>query len=508
MNINMIQQYKSNILRGADSTLGMMQGIKIVTDIIRPTYGGSGTNVVLEDRRYPFHQVVNDAQNIVQAIQLTDPAQKRGLGFIKELCDRADKMSGDGRKTTIILTEEILKAGYEADICKLQLKRELDALIPIIEKEIDNQTTQITIDEVASVATTASENAETGSLLQEIYQKIGKDGVIIPEASGTFETSYKFIDGVRFDMTGYLSPFMAHDEQAVKDKVKETRAVYENPLILVTKKKITTDDDINPLLWEMKNSGQKDLVIFTSDMDSGVASMLINLHISKAFNICIIKAPSLWQDFYFEDFAKCTGATIVEDATGKNFKNMSLSDLGTCGKIIVDETETMLIDTQDISEHIARLKEKGDEDSKLRLSWLTNKSVILKIGANSETDLSYKRLKFYDGIRSSELALKFGVVPGGGLCLDKIGLIGPLPDTIAGNIMKKVLRAPLSQIIENGCIQIPDNIVDSAQTIKNAVRNAIGISSTILTSDAMIYIPEPTPTELTLLQINQRQAFN
>lgn len=490
----------SNIIQGEKAIEGMMQGIKIATDLIRPTYGGRGSNVVVESKLRPLHIVANDAWTIIKDIKLTDPAEKIGLDFVKELIERTDKLSGDSRKTTLILLEEILKAGYETDINKLELKRELDNLIPFIESEIDNQTKQITVDEVETVATTASENPDTGKLLQEIYQKIGKNGIIQCEGSETFETSYRFIDGVRFDMAGFLSPYMVHNDK--------TKAIYENPTILVTKKKITTDEDINPILHELMIQGKKDLIIFTQDMDSGVASMLIELHKNSQWNICIIKAPSLWRDYYFEDFAKCTGATVIEDSTGKTFKNLHLTDLGTCGKIVIDADETIITGTKDISDYIAQLQLKGDDDSKLRLSWLANKTVILKLGANSETDLSYKRLKCNDAIRSSELALKYGVVIGGGTCLATVAKW--LPDTIAGNIMKKVLLAPSEQITKNiGEIYYSlVGIVDSATVIKSAVRNAIGIASTILTASSIVYIPEPTELELKLMELNkQHNAF-
>lgn len=473
---------QNNVITSKEAIEGLMRGVKIAVDLIRPTYGGAGSNVVVESRLRPFHGIYNDCWSIVKDIKIEDdPAAKIGLDFVKELVERADKLSGDSRKTTLILLEEILKAGYEADINKLSLKRELDALIPIIENEIDKQTKQISVDEIESVATTASENPETGKLLQEIYQKIGKNGIIQPEGSGTFETSYRFIDGVRFDMTGYLSPAFANENG---------KAVYENPLILITKKKITTDDDINPLLAEFMNMDERrPLIIFTQDMDSGIASMLVDLHKSKRLEICIIKAPTLWQNYVFEDFAKCVGATIIEDATGLNLKKIPLNALGTCDKITVDEDETILIGTKDISEHIAHLQSKGDDDSKLRLSWLTNKTAILKLGANSETDLSYKLLKLHDAIRSSQLALKYGVVQGGGLCLSEVS--EKMSDTVAGKIMRIALFAPFTQIRFNGYDAegvINGNIVDASMVIKMAVRNAVGIASTILTASALVYL--------------------
>lgn len=484
----------------------MIRGLRMIANEIKPTYGGSGTNIFVESKLNPGHIVTNDAQTIVQALKAEGIPEKRMLALIKEMVAKTDRESGNARKTTILLAEKILEEGYAYQGDKNQLKRDLDRLIPFVEKEIDKQTTAVSVDDISNVATTASENPETGQLLQEIYQKVGKDGIIIPESSGTYETSYKLIEGVRFEMTGFLSAYMVHDEQAVKDKVKETKAVYENPLILVTKKKINTDDDINPILTQLEMSEKKDLVIFTQDMDSNVASMLINLHKSKRFNILIIKNASVWRDFVFEDFAKCVGATIVEDSTGfSSFKNLPLSVLGTCGKIIVDEEETVITGIKDISQHTASLKEKGDDNSKLRLTWLNSKTVILKLGSNSETDLSLKRLKCYDAIRSSQLALKYGVVCGGGLCLESIA--DSLPDTVAGNIVKIALKYPRNvQVFNSGTLKVGENVVDSSQTQKFAVRNAIGIASTVLTASGLIYLPEKTAQE-TDLEARQNNPF-
>lgn len=460
-----------------NATEGLMNGIEKAVSLIRPTYGGGGSNVIIESKLNPKHFIANDCWSIIRDIKLDDPAERIGLDFVKELVSRQDKLSGDSRKTTLLLLSEILKQGYEADINKLQLKKDLDALIPFIENEIDKQTKQIDINDIYNVALTSSESDEIASLLQTTYLQIGKEGIIQVEGSGTYESSTRIIDGVRFDMASMLSPYMVHNDKS--------KAVYEKPIILVTKKKIMSDDDINPLLNEMIESGQKDLVIFTSDMDTGVAQMLIDLHKSNRFNICIIKVPTLWRDYYYEDFSKCVGATVIED--GMSFKNMHLTMLGTCDKITIDAEETILIGTKDISEHITQLQQKGDDDSKLRLSWLNNKTAILKLGANSETDLSYKLLKTYDAIHSSELALKFGVVRGGGQCLYSIA--GELPDTIAGQIMAKALQTPLSQIANNGCV-MTENIVDSSAVIKSAIKNAVGIASVLITSSALIYLPD------------------
>jgi chaperonin GroEL len=311
---------------------------------------------------------------------------------------------------------------------------------------------------------------------------------------------------------------MVHDEEAIKENRKERKAVYHNPMILVTKRKLSTISDINPLLATLEAQNKKDLVIFTDDMDSGLASILIDAHKSKAINICIIKAPVVYKNSVFEDFAKCTGATIVEDASGITFKNLPISALGTCGTIEVDTETTILVGIKDIADHIADLKTKDDVESKMRLCWLTPKTAILEIGGLSETDLSYHRLKYDDAIGSSQSALQYGIVAGGGLALYNVAQ--KLPDTIGGKILKESILYPFRQLCENSSITVEyrnigdemgydlitgkivnmfdAGIVDSALVIKNEVRNAVGIASTAITTPFLITKPEKTVEQLTL----------
>ena len=491
-----------NIHIGKQTQKEMMKGIKIATDAIRLTYGPGGMNAVVQNEFYPFHQIANDAQTIIQAIQLNDPEQKIGLAFLKELSDKAHKDSGDGRKTTVLIAQEILDQGFKSTLSGLELKRRLDRLIPFIEKRIDAYKTNITEKDVYKVATIAGESEVIGKLLGEIYQRIGREGIISPEGSGTFETSYTIVDGVRFINTGYLSPHMAHNNE------KGTYAVYENPTILVTKRKISHLNDINPLLDALNKQGKKDLVVFTDDMDSGVASIMVKAHQDKIMNILIIKAPTLWKNYIFEDFARVTGSTIVEDATGINYKNLEMKHLGTCAKITVDKDETVIIPSVDFSAHIAELKQNKDNDSLLRLSWLQTKTAILKLGANSESELSYIRLKTEDAINASRLALKDGVVAGGGKCLNEVAK--DLNETIEGKILQYALQAPLIQNLKNmGKTEADwgEEIVDAAAVTKNAVRNAIALASTILTCGVVVNIPEPTTTELAMMQLQAKRPF-
>lgn len=538
-----------NVISGKEAIDGMMRGVTIAYETVAPTMGAKGSNIVIEQDLYPYHIITNDGATGIEHLQLTDPLEKRGLAFIKEATDRSNRNSGDGSTTTVVLLHAILKEGLKQDKPTIEIKRSLDELLPIIEQKIDEQKKKIDIGDIRAVAKISGESDELATVLTEIYDHIGTKGIVHLEGSGTDKTFYGFVDGVRFTNTGYLSPFMVHDDEARKSELKETKAIYEKPTILVTKRKITSMREIEPLFLTLESQGKKDLIIFTDDMESSVASTMIETHKVGVFNVCIIKAPVLWKGYVFEDFAKVVGATIVEDATGLNFNNLALDHLGTCDKIIVTKDDTIVMGGTDISEHLADLKAQDTEDSRLRLSWLVTKTAVLKLGANSESELSYLRLKAEDAINACKLALEDGVVPGGGLALYNVSR--EMPDTLAGNILKKALKAPIQQIIDNAGglplmyyasskeiledvgekmkkgepILIPHDgtletisqtidsgtiggetgfdankqefanmweagIIDAAKVTKMAVRNAIGLASTILTTNTVIWTPE------------------
>lgn len=482
----------SNTTLGREAFQRMLNGLKVATEAIRLSYGPSGLNMVVEHEFEPYHQVANDAETIIQAVEVEGSVEKQGLSFLKELSRKANKDSGDGRKTTCIIAEEILNQAFESGLSGMELKRQLDKLIPVIEQKLDEQKKEITVEEVFDVARIAGESEALGRVLSEIYKRIGRDGIIIPEGSGTPNTTYNIIEGVRFTDAGYLSPYLAYDEEAQKAGKKESKAIYKNPLILVTKRKIEKDTDVSSLIDRAIGLG-KALVIFTDDMDSGVASRMIATHQAKVAKILIIKAPILWKNYVFEDFAKITGATIVEDASGINYKNLQLSHLGTCESITVDKDETIILGGQDITDHLAQLKANGDNDSLLRLSWLCTKTAILRLGANNESELSYIRLKCHDAINSCRLALKDGVVAGGGVALDKA------VSDLDNEMVKKALQAPLKQNLHNIGIESVNwgpEVVDALVVVKNAVRNAISLASTILSTGGVINLPEKTPEQI------------
>lgn len=500
-----------------DALPRLAEGIRKCAAVVANTMGPKGSNIALQVNLPPYTITTNDGATIIKAMELSDPIERMGLSYLKEAVDRSNSNAGDGSTTTSILLDAIIQGGIASGANPMELKASLDSCLPLIEASIHDQTRQITVADILAVARIAGESEELATVLGEIYKVIGADGIIHLEGSGTYETTYGLIEGVRFIDTGYLSPYMANEGK---------KAVYQNPQILVTKNKIGHLKDIDPVLQALIANGVKSLVIFTDDMDSGVARTLIELQKNekRSIDILIIKAPTLWKGFVFEDFAKCVGATIIEDSSGTSLGNkFRLEWLGSCETLITDKEETTLIGIKDIKDHVLDLEKEGTTDSKLRLSWLTTKTAILKLGAKSETELSYLRLKAEDAIFSSRSALKYGIVAGGGVSLRNC--VEALPDTFGGLILKKALKVPITQIMTNaGAVPIVEQlegemgynakdlsvvnmfdagIVDSSAIVLGAIRNALGIASTLLTISSVITLPPPTQEE-----ILSKRAFN
>lgn len=510
-----------------DALPKLAEGIRKATEIVAKTMGPKGTNVTIESKLYPYSQTTNDGATILKSIELSDTLERIGLAHLKQAADRSNNNSGDGSSTTTVLLNAILQEGIKSGVNSIELKKSLDECLPIIEDSIKQQTRQITVDDIPAVARIAGEDEELAQVLGEIYKEIGKDGIIHLENSGTYDTTYSFINGVRFIDTGYLSPYMAYDEQADKEGKPATKAIYKNPAILITKNKIANIKDIDPILSALIARQEKNLVIFTDDMDSNVARALIELQKNpqRSLNILIIKAPTLWKSYVFDDFAAITGATVIEDVSGTSLgSKFRLDYLGTCETLVCDKEELTIIGTKDYSFHVKQLEEEGTNDAKLRLSWLTTKTAILKLGAKSETELTYRRLKAEDAIFSAKLALKHGIVPGAGITLFAASM--KMPETVGGKILAIALLSPYTTILRNAGIsevkkdyvllsstmrpwqgqgydaktgEVVDmfeaGIVDASSIVLGAIRNSLGIAATLLTTSSVITLPPEKPAQ-------------
>lgn len=453
----------------------LFMGINKACSAIALSYGPSGSNALLGESLYPMHSVTNDGRSIVEKIRLEDPIEQMGVNLIREIGDKAEKDSGDGRKTTMIIANAILIEGKKSDAKPMEIKRSLDECIPILTQALDKQKKKITPSKIGRVASIATENETLGYMLQDIYTQIGKNGIVEIDNSGTFETSFELKEGVRLRNAGFIAPYMANSGE---------QAIYEKPSILITKQKIATVSDLNGLFKKLTEKGINSLVIYCEDIDITLLNALALTHNGGLFKTLVIKSPTLWKDWLYEDFAQITGATIVTPESGITLANVELKHLGTCDKIISTREETTVVGIKNISAHIAQLKEKNTQESKLRLAWLETKAAILKIGANSESELSYLSKKARDGRNASYLALKDGVVPGAGLAL--LEAIKALPNTVGGTILKEALKAPHNQILANGTTEIKPSVLDPVIVVKNAVINAISVAGTLLTTQVVI----------------------
>lgn len=497
----------NNLYTGTEAREKLIKGINSVADAVKLTLGAAGANAVLESELMPHHRITNDGVSIANAITLADPVENMGANIIKEVASRADKESGDGTTTAVVLAQAILHGGLTSEASPMEIMRSLNECLPIIIASLDAQKKEITVNEVGQVATISGESEELGALIQEIYQKITKEGIIELDNSNLPTTHYELTDGVRLRFAGYLGQYSCTAPGV---------AVYKTPKILISKEKITSVDQLVDIFKMADRHEIHEMVIYCDEIDMGVASRLALTHLQGGFKTLIIQAPTLWKDWLYEDFALLTGATPIDFANGKTFKNFRMEDFGTCDKIITTKDETRVLGTKNVHEHIKALEELGkvDDQQKLRASWLQTKVAIIKMGANSDSELSYKRLKAIDAISASKLALEDGIVAGGGVALKDIAY--DLPETIGGNILRSALLAPIFQIIQNAgsdadipgevgigfnakTIQVGNmfemNIVDPAKVVKNSVTNAISVASTVLTAAIVVCLPKQEPKQ-------------
>lgn len=478
----------------------LINGINKVCDAVKITLGAAGANAILEEQLSPFHTITNDGISIAKKIKLEDPVENMGANIMKEVAEKANKESGDGTTTTMVLTQAILEEGVKIQGNPMDIKRSLDECVPIIFKALDDQKKEITPERTKDVALTSSEDVQMAEILQKIYTEIGSNGIVELDNSNTTDTFYEITDGVRLRNTGFI-PSLSN--------LYGKQEVWKNPSILLVKQEITTNTQLEEVYKMMRGNNKNELVLLCDQIDQTALQAIAMLHVNGIFKTLIIKAPVLWKDWIYEDFAAITGATIIEPATGTNIKQVKMSHLGTCDKIIVTRDETRVIGVKDIKEHLVKVDD-GSEESKLRISWLETKAAILKIGGNSESELSYKRLKAEDARNSVYQALQSGVVAGGGVALMKI--VPQLPsDTIGGKILREALTKPIRQIISNyygdkefvqethvnedigfntktgqQVNMYEAGIIDPLSVVKNSIKDAISVAGTVLTAKVII----------------------
>lgn len=499
---------ENNIVFGREKASGFFHRIASAVSL---SLGAAGSNAVIQTSLPPYYLVTNDAGTIVDEAHSEDEFEELGANMAREMTKNATDKSGDGRKTTIVIGDAILELGKEYS--GMEIKNSLDECLPIIIKSIDDQKKTITTDEeVKAVATISCESPEMGAMIADIYSKIGKDGGIEIDNSRTYETYYEIKEGLNFLMAGIVSKDFATDGE---------KAEYEKPTILVTNQIISVEGDILPLAQLVQKDGRNNLTIVCNRIDTGALGFLVRNKLAGLFNFNVIKAPTIMNEMFFEDFAAATGAKFIGEKSGLTLKTATLEHLGTCEKLIATKDETRLIGTKDLSEHIGMLqKEHQTGILKERIRRLNTKMAVLYVFANSETDLKYRKTKAEDAVNATKLALKDGIVAGGGVAL--LNAITSLPDTHGGNILRDALKAPINHIARNAgwnenhdhdfseafmgfetmhglseqigynaktkqiVNMFDSNIIDSSMVTKNSVTAAISIAGTFLSTKVLL----------------------
>lgn len=464
-----------------------IEGAFYVSERVMPTLGALGSSALLENIERPFHSIVDDGRKVAERIKLDDDYANLGASVMSEVAMQSDKESQDGTTTAVTIADAILREALRQGRRGTAVKRELESILPVILERIDSQTVPLSDGDIKRIATTSSNSEEIGSMFEAIFKDVGNDGLIELENSYTNETRYEVTEGTRL-LAGYIGQYPT---------TEPGKAVYTNPLILITDSEIKDMKSFDKVLGRIASENPSVAVILCKGLDASIADAMAQLHLSGSLKTLPVIVPALFDSWIYEDAALLTGATVIH-SFGKYF---DVKQLGTCEKITVTKDETRLFGTKDISEHVAALKEQSlqDENLKTRIGWLSTKAAVIKAGARSAVELSHKRAKLIDAAGACKLAIEGGFVAGGGIAL--LNASNGL-----GGLLEEALKAPARRIASNAGYELPAvggdmgfdvlkgevvhmkdaGILDPAKVVKNSVTAAVSIAGTLLSVGSVI----------------------
>ncbi|MCX6713017.1 MAG: chaperonin GroEL [Candidatus Vogelbacteria bacterium] len=473
------------IIFGDAARKGLKRGIDKVANAVRITIGPKGRNVVL-DKGYGAPTITNDGVSIAKEISLSDKIENMGAEIVKEVASKTNDVAGDGTTTAIILTQAMAEAGFKKTslgVNAMGVRLGIEAAAGAVVAELRKMAKPIKDKaEIAQVATISAESEEIGKIIADAIDKVGKDGVVTVEESQTLAVESELVEGMQFDK-GYLSAYMITDPDRLE-------AAYNEPYILITDKKISSIKDILPLLEKMAQTGKKDLVIIADDVDGEALATLVVNKIRGIFNTLAVKAPGYGdrRKEMLADLATLTGGQVISEDTGLKLEKVELNQLGRARKVVSTKELTTIVGGKgkksEIEARVAQIRtqiEKSDspfdkEKLKERLGKLTGGVAVIKVGAATESEMKYVKLKIEDAVNATKAAVDEGIVPGGGSALIKAGLRvarekikSPSSDIadefqVGVRILLDCLSAPLKQIAINAG-------KDDGSVIVEAVRN-------------------------------------
>ena len=523
------------IAYGEDARKALMKGIDQLADTVKITLGPKGRNVVL-DKKFGAPLITNDGVTIAKEIELEDPFENMGAQLVKEVSIKTNDIAGDGTTTATLLAQALIREGMKnvtAGANPMVLKKGIADAVNVAVEAVKKNSKQVSgTDDIARVATVSSQDEFIGKLIAEAMEKVTTDGVITVEESKTAETYSEVVEGMMFDR-GYIAPYMVTDT----DKMV---AELDNPLILITDKKISTTQEILPLLEQIVQMGKKFLII-AEDVEGEALTTLVLNKLRGTFTCVAVKAPGFGdrRKEMLQDIATLTGGTVITSDLGLELKDTTVDQLGTARQVKIEKENTIIVDgsgdKEAIKGRVAQIRQQIEtttsdfdrEKLQERLAKLAGGVAVIKVGAATEVEMKEKKLRIEDALAATKAAVEEGIVAGGGIaCMNAIPAVAEFVDTLEGDaktgakIVLKALEEPLRQIVANAGLEgsvICDNvkkankvgygfnalteeytdmvsagIVDPTKVTRSALQNASSVAAMVLTTESLVTdIKEP-----------------
>ena len=526
-----------NIIYGIEARNALLRGIDKLSDTVKITLGPKGRNVVL-DKKFGAPLITNDGVTIAKEIELEDAAENMGAQLVREVATKTNDAAGDGTTTATLLAQVLIREGMKnvaAGANPMVLRKGIQKAVNLsVEKLVANSKKVNGTADIARVGTVSSGDEVIGTLIADAMEKVTSDGVITVEESKSAETYCEVVEGMQFDR-GYLSPYMATDT----DKME---AVLDDAYILITDKKISSIQEILPILEQIVQSGKK-LLIIAEDIEGDALTTLVLNRLRGTFTCVAVKAPGFGdrRKEMLRDIAILTGGQVITSELGLELKDASFEMLGRARQVKVNKENTIIVDgagnSEEIKARVAQIRaaievttsEFDKEKLQERLAKLAGGVAVIKVGAATEAEMKEKKLRIEDALNATKAAVEEGIVAGGGVALvNIIDDVAALIDTVDGDertgvkLVVRALEEPLRQIAENAgfegsvvvnnvrskkqldwgfdaytetyCDMMKAGIVDPTKVTRSAIQNAASVASTVLTTEAVVSdIKEETP---------------
>lgn len=522
------------VLYNEEARAALLKGVDQLANAVRITLGPKGRNVVL-DKKFGAPNIVNDGVSIAREIELKDPFENMGAQLVKEVATKTNDVAGDGTTTATLLAQSMIHEGMRnvaAGANPMVLKKGIEKAVKVLVEEIKKKSVPVdTKESIAQVASISSADETIGGLIADAMEKVGNDGVITVEDSKTMGTNLKVVEGMQFDR-GYLSPYMVSDT----DKME---CIMDNPLILITDKKINVLQEVLPLLEKVVQAG-KELLIIADDVEGEALATLVVNRLRGTFKCAAVKAPGFGdrRKAMLQDIAILTGATVISEDLGRKLDSATLEDVGHAHQVRITKDNTTIIggegDAEAIKQRVEQIREQFknstsqfDKDKlQERLAKLAGGVAVIEVGAATEVEMKDKRLRIEDALNATRAAVEEGIVSGGGTTfidiqhvLDDIEAEGDVKTGV--NLVRHAIEAPVRQIADNAGVEgaivveklkeakdgtgynaaedkyedmMKAGIVDPAKVTRSALQNAASIAALVLTTEAVVgEIPEEKP---------------